>query len=387
MNTVVRHYRSLTRRHARTLIAFASVSLICCDGTTAKSKLLASASAPGGALAASSAQSAAMVVGARDPKIVELAKAALACKFEEGSFDGECVAFTAWADNGELLENGKGNDTLLSMLSDPDERIRVLASRQGIICWDDYFTDEGHAKALFAAAAKETNGVVAGSLAALIADVDVEKLGLGVELRALAKHPVMEFRLHLARTILYQETSAAIETLGILLRDSDEEVYGMALSSLSDATSGSERPSTERLCEFMNRELDQTGTMLSDALVAASSSTCDDMTDRVIAAITKLVEDPSKVGKQSSNLARAVSGLCFTNKADGLNPQGFAIAQKLVDARVADPFTRAVAIDALADCDPAKARAAILVLTHDKDRFVADRAKRKLQELAKKPKR
>ena len=107
------------------------------------------------------------------------------------------------------------------------------------------------------------------------------------------------------------------------------------------------------------------------------------MTRRVVADVTKLVADPSKVTNAVGiPLVNATGRVCKTMKAAGFNQQGFAIAQKLIDPRVPDTNTRRAAIGLLVECDPANAPQALRVLANDKDPFVADGAKRILNELA-----
>jgi HEAT repeat protein len=72
-----------------------------------------------------------------------------------------------------------------------------------------------------------------------------------------------------------------------------------------------------------------------------------------------------------------------------MKKKGFELARRLVDAKVPDPNTRRSALDVLVRCDPAGAPAVLGALAKDKDKFVAEGAKKALDALkakgAKKP--
>src|SRR5262249_55263692 len=123
---------------------------------------------------------------APNPQIVNLAKAASACSFEDGAFSEDCPAYKAWSDNETLFAEGKGNDTILALLGDPDLKLRTLAAGKGFEDPKSYFADRGRAKQLFALAAKETDAEIARSLADSVTYIEAEKAGLERELRVLA---------------------------------------------------------------------------------------------------------------------------------------------------------------------------------------------------------
>jgi hypothetical protein len=168
----------------------------------------------------------------RDPQIMALAQAALACPFEYGSFDTEGPAYRAWDDNTLLLADGKGNDTLFSMYGDPDEKVRTLATTKHYLN-AQYFADPDRAKALFALAAKEKTSWISSSLASFVASVDAEKVGLSTELLAFGKHPLVAFRRSLANIITRNQTPTAVKVVEILLEDPDTSVQEAAVGALS----------------------------------------------------------------------------------------------------------------------------------------------------------
>jgi len=318
---------------------------------------------------------------ARDPKIVKLAKAALACKLEDGYFADSCPAFKAWSDNEELFADGKGDETVLSMLGDADLKVRALAAAKGFESPVALFADKAHAAALFAAAAKETDSNVARTIASYVGRIDADKLGMAADLRALAKHPVVAFRENLSAVITYFQTPAAVDAITALIADPDRGVRRAAISALS---SGGITPGVEPVCALLTKQFQRTDDLVGDALWAGSSSKCPGMDKQVIAELTKRTADPTKVTNSVGiGYTLAASGVCTRTKAAELKKAGFAIGKKLVDAKLPDANTRSAGASVLVDCDPAQATAALTALARDKDSFVAKAASEKLARLKK----
>jgi hypothetical protein len=363
------------------LVASSALFLVACGGAQP-----VTAPPPDGS-AAAAAGSAAVAPGkdaplARDPKIVALAQPALACKFEEGYFDDECPAIKAWHENEELFAEGKGDDTVFSMLGDPDEKTRVLASDKSFSDSRTYFTDKAHATRLFALAKKETNEGVGHTLGGYVAKVDADKFGLGADLVALAKQPVVKFRDALAFYLISSSQSpAAVDTLKVLLEDPDPKVKSTAISSLS---TGGITPGVPVVCDLLKKQLARTDDLVGGALWAGSSSKCAGIDEVVIAELEKRVADPKKVTSAVGiDFNLAAEGVCHRG-SDDLKKRGYAIGVKLTDAKIDAGQTRESAMDVLIGCDPVKAAKALGALAKDKDKRVAEKAKKKLAELPKK---
>ncbi len=370
------------------LLSSAALFLVACGGaqpdaatppagSVEPAATTAPASAPAPAAAASSDAPL-----ARDPKIVALVTPTLACKFEEGYFDDECPAYKAWKDNDELFAEGKGDDTIFSLLGDADEKLRVLATEKGFSDSRAYFADKAHATRLFALAKKETNASVAHTLGGYVAKVDAEKFGLGAELRALAKHPVAGFRDALAFYLISTfQSPTALDVLQVLLEDADSKVKKTAISSLS---TGGITPGVEPVCALLKKQIARTDDLVGGALWAGSSSKCAGIDELVIAELEKRAADPSKVTNAVGiDFGLAASGVCRRTASADLKKKGFAVGKKLADAKVPDANTRRSALGVLEACDAAEAAKVIAPLAKDKDKFVADAAKKKLEELSK----
>jgi hypothetical protein len=71
-----------------------------------------------------------------DPKIVELAKKALTCKWEGkddvvfAAFDNACPEYKAWRDEKAAFADKKGEATLVNFIEDPDEKVRYLGEKR-----------------------------------------------------------------------------------------------------------------------------------------------------------------------------------------------------------------------------------------------------------------
>lgn len=318
----------------------------------------------------------------RDPKIMELAKGAASCKFEEGSFDNECVGYKAWSDNEELFAEGKGDATLFSLLGDSDEKLRALAESKGLDKPKDFFGDKQHATDLFALAKKQEKA--SRTIGRYVASVDAEKHGLTAELKALATHPSIDFRKSLASIIAEYQSPAAVEVITALVADADTGVQESAISALS---TGGITPAADPVCALLSKQFARTDKLVGGALWAGSSSKCNGMGDAVIAELTKRAADPSKVTNAVGvNFALAASGVCTRTQSADLKKKGFAIGKKLADAKVTDVNTRHAALDVLTSCDPAAAVAALKTLSNDKDKTIAADAKKALDTLAAKKK-
>jgi HEAT repeat protein len=308
----------------------------------------------------------------RDPKIMQLAKGAATCTFEDDRFDDDCAGYKAWKEEDDLFSEGKANETLFAMLGDPDVKMRVLATDKSID--NEYFDDHAKVARLIALVKAEHDDAVARDLMQYLTKTDVDKLGVASEISALAKSPSATVRTSLASIISRNQGPTAIAILRTLLEDSDHDVRREAISSLS---TGGITPGVESVCKLLGEQIARTDDLAGDALWAGSSSKCSGMDKRVIDELKKRVADPSQVTNAVGiGYQLAVSGVCRRTSSPELKKAGFAIAKALVSPAVKDSNTRRSALDALVTCDPTGAVAVVRSLTTDKEKFVADGAKK-----------
>jgi HEAT repeat protein len=331
-------------------------------------------------LALSFLPSLALAAPARNPAIAKLAKQAAACKYD-GGFDDDCAAYKAWNDEENLFADGKGNDTLFSMLGDPDEKTRVLASKKSIDDPKAYFADKTRATQLVALAGKATDAETARTLVGYVCAVDPEKVGLAAPILALAKHPQADARQQLAGIISKNQGATAVAILTQLVDDSDKSVRSHAISDLS---TGGITPAAPGVCALLGKQLGRTDDVAGDALWAGASSKCAGMNKQVITELEKRVAAPSKITNANGvGYALAASGLCTLYSAPELKPRAFAVAKALSSPKITDPNTRSASLNAISSCGGADAGPVIKALTQDKDASFAKRAAETLARMKK----
>jgi hypothetical protein len=309
--------------------------------TTATSKTVPS-SAPSTTAPASSP---------RDPKLAEMAAAARACAKGDNvyDFDSDCPGYKAWRDNVDAFADGKGDDTVFSLLGDPDPRLHYLAFSKTI--QPSYWKDAAHAKALYTLAHTETVDDVLRKLATYVALVDADAAGLGLELKELAKHPRATFRKELAfELVRRQQTPLALEVEQSLLADPDKDVKESAIIALSaDGT-----PATDGICQLLTKQITRTDDDLyAIGISAGMSSACPGLRDKAVAELEKRVADPAKVPLHAGMVfASALSARCMhADIADAEKKKLFALGAKMTDAKVPDSMLRERAVDTLFVCD------------------------------------
>jgi len=227
-----------------------------------------------------------LAVSVRNPAVVRLAKAAAACKFDEGSIDQDCKAYTAWREEKTAFEKN-GNVTLLSLLEDSDPKIRQVAAARPFDKADEFFADKDNARRLIAIAAKETEPEVGSLLGNRVTTIDAEKLGLKAEFFALTAHPQKKFRESLAFYLLGHNPSAYnLVVAERLMNDSDERVQEEATGSLS---TGGITKGTDGVCKLLAKELKRTDRAGAEAHWAAASSNCGSVFPALIDSLEKRV--------------------------------------------------------------------------------------------------
>jgi hypothetical protein len=312
---------------------------------------------------------------AKDPKIVALAGAAAKCKFEEQYFDEECKAYKAWTENDKLFEEGKGNVTILAMFEDADVKMRVLASDKGFDGGETFFADKTNLARFIAAAKKETHPQVARSFASYISRSDIEKVGLGDELKALAKHPLAEFRASLGFNLYASKQSPLrLEVTKMLLADADPKVPADALKGLS---MGANRGKAPEACKLMGEQISRPD---GDALWQVGTSGCTTVFDALATELVKRSAAPDVAAKQGVGLSLAIGAMCRDGNA-AQKTKGFTAAKSLSDAKVKNPNARTASMSAAVACDKAAAKTLLTTLSKDSDKFVAERATKELTNL------
>jgi len=354
--------RSLVRPlHLSTLLFVAA-----CGGSTP-----APADPSGGAAASATtapeAGGSAAIPGlpARDPKLAEMIKAALACakNDEFHSFDRECAGFKAWDEADELFAGGKADDTLLSMWGDPDPNVRHLALPKRIK--PAYWQDKGHAQALFAIARAEKIRDYLSQLGTFAGQVDGEKVGLAAEQKDLAKHPSADFRARFAAALIpAAQTPLALEIEQILIDDGEKDVRVYAVLGLA----GEGVPASDPVCKLLTKQLARADDLHANGIQAAAVSKCPGMRDQAAAEIDKRTADPTKVTFGAGMAyASALFSLCYRAESPEAKKKIFTLTRKLVDPKSLDRSIREKALDELLSCDRPAGEKLLGTFAKDKD--------------------
>jgi hypothetical protein len=343
--------------------------------------------APPTDLPAPSPAPAPLAVSVRNAGAVRLAKAAAACKFDEGSIDRDCNAFTAWMEEEKAFEKN-GNVTLLSLLEDADPKIRQVAAARAFDKADEFFADKDNARRLIAIAAKETDAEVANLLGNRVTNIDAEKVGLKGEFFALTQHPQKKFREALSFYLLGHNPSAFnLIVAERLMNDSDARVQEEAVGSLS---TGGITKGTDGVCKLLAKELKRTDKPGAEAHWAAGTSNCGSVFPALIDSLEKRVGENGKMFVDNfDRYALAASSACSPRpKFDDatlatMKKRLFAVGKLITAPTQKDPNMRNFGIRVLTDCDPVAARPVLEAMAKEtgKDSFVADRAKDALKDL------
>ena len=315
-----------------------------------------------------------------DPEILALAAATQKCEFSNGSFSWDCPAFKEWrSENDDLFEGPGGNATLLKMLEDSDVRMRTLVVERGFTSGRSFFGDKRRAERLLAVIDKERETRLLRGYGKFAAHINGEKI-LGKEMQALAKHPTTEFRSSFAEYVLPQNPSNfSLEITKVLIDDPDWSVRRSAVRSLS--ASGRTRP-TDKICETLKAQLVRDDKIAEEALEAGSSSKCKGMAQLVVAEIEKRAKDPAKLAtRDAPSLSSPLMSICWRSQmGDDLKKRAFDVAVKVLP-KVEDQWRKSMWLSLLRSCDLTRAKAALTPYTKDKDKEVAEDAKKEIQRV------
>ncbi|NOU32936.1 MAG: hypothetical protein HOO96_33970 [Polyangiaceae bacterium] len=363
-----------------------SLVLAACEGKPQGSGAQASATASIAPSASASAPQPTL-----DPAVTALAAAALGCKFEGGSFQSCPAADEFRRSTSDALKGEKGDAVVLTMLSHPNERYRVLAASRTLDNASRLFGQKENAEALLTQLEQETNTEVRDNLAAWAGEVDAQRLGLSDRVKALAASKNPKVRRSIGyRFLFHKDTPFGYEIVGGLLGDADRDVRKAAAMGLSNTANFSPSPA----CKLIADALD--GPHGDDVEWSASSlARCPGLQAKVLGFLDKQTQKPAGITNDVGvGYAVSLDALCDDPKARGVKElpspsaatrkTAFDIAARLASKQVADSNTRLAAFSSLEHCDPVRAKAELAKLAQDADAVIAAEAKTKLAALEKK---
>ncbi len=323
-----------------------------------------------------------------DPAVTALAAAALTCKFAEGSFQSCPAADEFRRSTSDALKGEKGDAAVLTMLSHPNERYRVLAASRTLDNASRLFAQKENAEALLAQLEQEASGEARDAMAAWAGEIDALRLGLTDRVKALGASKNPKVRRSVGyRFLFHKDTPFGYELVGGLLGDADRDVRKAAAMGLSNTANFS--PSAA--CKILGDALD--GPHGEDVVWSASSlARCPGLQAKVLGFIDKQTQKPEALANDVG-VAYAISldALCDDPAKRGVKElpspsaatrkTAFDVAARLASKGVADASTRRAALSGLVACDPARAKVELAKLAKDDDASFAETAKTKLAAL------
>jgi len=354
------------------LAAFCLLLCACPDKPKESAPISSAASASATSVTALAPAS---VAKAPDGRALELARKAMACKWEATRPSQDCEDAQAWREARDVFEGGRADAMLVALLEDTDDRARHLAAWNLNVFGDKFRTDKALAERVVLAAEREKSERVAAPLGAALSRIDVERTQMFDRVRAIAmKHALLQLRVALAATLGKNNLgSLPAFTLTLdLVRDPEKDVRAAALGALWQCSS--RRP--EETCRAWREAIDRTD---DDDLAARAgdyltwSGTCQAHYD----ALLDLEEKRFKAQRMvAPEFAKALGNLCEDTKAAASQKtRALELAKRMVEQRTTARYVRSAALEAIMRCDPAGGRAVVQKYGDDEDPFVKERAR------------
>jgi hypothetical protein len=352
----------------RAVVATLVVLWACNDGGSGKG------TPSQGATETPSATVAGLEAPGNDAQVVELVRRALDCPFKDQAPEPDCAALAAWRDS-ELLVRGRADATLVSLLEDPNEKVRQLAAGALRASGETFRTDGGLAKRVLAAALAETSEAVGGELGAALATIDGKAAGLSQELAAtLREAKLAGLRQSLVAGVLVRNPDQYEVVTKLAADDADPGIRRAAVSSLWAGTPADKIPSSCALWLARASEEKDAETAAEAAYSCAAypqGTGCRDQWDALLAALAKKAETGEvtsarlrnaldSLHRQEAASAEQKKRAVATGRAIVKNTANgeYARAQTLKWIGEIDPKAKAFATDYLDDPGPAVKTAA-----------------------------
>jgi hypothetical protein len=307
-----------------------------------------------------------------DSAVVELARTVLECEWNDRGPDSKCEALKSWRDS-DLLEKGKADATLVSMLEDTDRKVRWLGAERlsSLRTGTAYGEDEALSRRIVDAAKAETDEHVANQLGSAVGRIRTDKVSFADEIKKLATdHPVERMRTGVLSTILLgnRDVDDVYDFVADLARTStDAPVRRRAVSAFWVGTPQSRTADTCKLWLELASDDDKEIAGEAAYLCSFFGRGCNEEWDPLL----DIVEAKAKEGAiESSQMASALEYLHKQKEAsDAQKKRALAIARVLVENSENDGFARARTLRFLAKEDP-KAKKLAVSLVDDENASV-----------------
>jgi hypothetical protein len=293
-----------------------------------------------------------------DPAVVALLKAALACKPSV-----PCTGALAWDGSEDEFVHGRADPTLVSLLEDPDERVRVLAARKLARHGAPFRTERALAERVVAAAEAERGERAAPLLGGLVARVEL----------LARRHPLAVLREAVVEG-LFRNNPSSVEAFDLTKNLVGDPDHAVRVAAVGAFWVGGDHWS-EETCRFWFDHIDDP----RDEDVAARASELLTRSGRCQAETDALLESAEKRFRAARTdrpaFAAALRNVCEDRKStDAERARAGALARRLVQEKSIETAVRVEALPAVLACDPAGGRAFVNGFATDKDPEVRDRA-------------
>lgn len=315
-----------------------------------------------------------------DPKIVELARKALECKWTDQTFDPfdrECPAYKAWVEEKALFADKKGEPTLVAFIEDPDDKVRWLGEKH--LAEDlGELTDKALVTRVLAVAEKsklqrdwEPLGTIVGN--SKIADPELFPRVKAIVL-APETHPNMRLPIIKWLVSVNPESEEVFNLTRDLTKNTTfERAAGTALEAfiyLKDKPAKCD-VFLDNLENPPEDKVDHAADALS--VMSNAKTQCESHYDKMLTAFEARVKAKKA---NSAVFGQGVRMIC-PGKGGKATPaqvkKVVAIAKKLAEDKSLAGDTRQLAIEAVSDCDPKGAKTYLAKFKKDKDADVKSR--------------
>jgi hypothetical protein len=339
----------------------------------------ATKSAEGGADAASAKPASGLNAPGNDPKIVELAKKAIGCKWEGkddaafSAFASGCPEYKAWQDEKDAFKDDtKSEPTLVSFMEDSDEKVRYVGAKR---MSDDlgWLTDAGLSARVLTITEKSKLPRELALLGSIVGKIQLKDPAFLPRIKALfAGTKDVNFRPGIMNYLLPSnaENEEVFNWTRAALKDtSDMNVARAAL--MANVRMKTDKPTR---CEALVENIESTDADFAGTVVAnmtVPQVRCEAQYDTVLKSIDARIK--AKTHK-ASGLVGGLRNMCDPKgKATPAHvSKALGLAHQFAEDKTLDGSLRANAIDASVKCDPKGGKAYIGKFAGEKDQDIKD---------------
>jgi hypothetical protein len=314
---------------------------------------------------------------ANDPKVVGLAKKALACKYGS-SFDDGCADYKAWQDERDAFKDGKADGTLVALIEDSDVKVRDLGLRKFSVNGSPALKDKALSERLVTVAEKakgwtEMHTYLLGNI---VGHIKIGDSGLFPRLKALVSSADVDSSLRRAIVdgLLYSnDTSDDVWALTRdTLKDADKQVARNALRAF---WTGASDKTLQARCDIYKELVegpDEDFAASAGEYLTRPQAGCKTHFDAVLTSLEARV----KAKKMTvAPFVETLANVCEPNLATPAQvKKANALAHQLADDKKGQGWARSAALEAAAKCDPKSAKAYLGKFKQDADKEVKAKA-------------